>query len=309
MNPYFPWESGDSQNMKNRKAKNVCGVLRTVAAALLLHAATLAAEPVNTGINLPVSADDTASSPVLARPAPAPVGAPKPTPITYLPPVSLSETLSLISRAEHALPPPGTPALPADRADIASLKRMLTSCINYLTYRDDLHTSLSDYEWVEMNTAKVQHQPGKHDADVMTFTPPVQEISAISLGVERGDVSVFHVVVYDEKSNKRQLFEFKDDPKLLRHLLPRREVFHLWKRTTISRIDIEYARADLGSDIQPKVIVFGGITEKREYIKTALFELKRTLEKIDSAQWDDARESLLDAARNINDYTRKNRVD
>jgi hypothetical protein len=235
-------------------------------------------------------------------PAPPEVGLP--TPVPFLPPLSLRDCLVLTDRVIAYLPktndPEAQPTAPLD-----SLRRMIVSNYNYLTFRDDLHTSLANYVWVVLDDAKVENKPGAFDTDTFSFVPPVTRISALSFETEDADAFLHKIRVYDEDGKLRQSFVL-DPPKRLQQYLPRREVFHLWRRTTVSRIEVEYARAT--PDTSPKVIIRGGITEQKEFIKTAIYMLGESLEAIKRHEWEKARLDLQEAQKNINDYMRKNQI-
>ncbi len=269
-------------------------------------------------VNPPTNVSDlltTGSEPAARTPAPLPA---TPPPISYLPPISLRETLRLMDRVSSTLsrqapavavvttPGAAVPAPPAPEVPVESLQRMIRSCINYLRYRDDIHTSLSDYEWVELDDERVENSPDAPDQDAILFEPPVERISAISLQATGGDVRVHRIRVIDEKNSTRQLFDYDSKPLLVRHLLPRREVFHLWRRTTISRIELEYARVDSTGGVRPRIIIFGGTTSRREYIKTALFQLELASDRLNRKDWARALDAVAEAKEGLGDYMRKN---
>jgi hypothetical protein len=148
--------------------------------------------------------------------------------------------------------------------------------------------------------------PRRPDQDAILFEPPVERISAISLQATGGDVRVHRIRVIDEKNSTRQLFDYDSKPLLVRHLLPRREVFHLWRRTTISRIELEYARVDSTGGVRPRIIIFGGTTSRREYIKTALFQLELASDRLNRKDWARALDAVAEAKEGLGDYMRKN---
>lgn len=244
-------------------------------------------------------------SQVSATEAPTATVKPRALPMRFVPPFSLRECLKLIDRCIQHTPGEGETTPEQDAAvPVTAIDRMVVACANYLRNRDDLHSSLVDYRWIQLDEGKVQNAKGTVDKDTLDFSPPVEAISALSLAAQRGDAYIHQIRVYDEKGNLRDSwFDYRDRaPKLLRHSLPRRQVFHLWRRTTISRIEIEYSRANRGEEFRPKVVVYGGITDKPEYIKTAIYYLDYARRQLEQKDWENAREALIDAREEIVNY-------
>lgn len=249
-----------------------------------------------------VQVDEAASDDVVVETIPAPT----PAPISFRPPLSLNECLQLIDTMVNALPETNSDEGPLDSVPSASIIRMIDVLYSYLNFRDDLHTSLAHYEWMRLGETRVADPGEAADRDALHFDAPVRNISALSLAVDRGDVYLHGLWVYDESGHERQQFLF-DPPRRLRHSLPRMEVFHLWRRTEISRIEMKYSRAE-DMDRSPKVFVRGGVTNRREFIKTALYNLKKEAEPaIHQGRYADARIHLQSARGNITDYIRQNR--
>lgn len=233
----------------------------------------------------------------------------------YFPPLSLVECLDQLRAIQRLIPPETVPTAQAEEHSALIIRRV-QSIFNYLKFRDDLHTSLADYQWVPLGEEKVQNDPQMADADVFTYDPPVTRISALSLSVTGGDVYIHKLRVIDEKDRLRQEWDHTKRPVFLRSLLPRREVFHLWTRTTISRIEVSYSRAtNVPTDSFPRVTIFGGITEKTEHIKTAMRHLqevelavRQTVanhaaeQAVEPAEWQDARFHLRKADEEIREY-------
>lgn len=249
---------------------------------------------------------DPAEAVVEEAPEAAPEPEPEPEPLTFRPPLSLNECLQLIDQIMANIPEEnsGSGALP--HVPTPSILRMIDSCYGYLNIRDDLHTSLAHYQWMRIGETRVADPGEERDRDVLHFDTPVRNISALSLHVDRGDVLLHGMWVYDEEGMERQQFYF-NPPKRLRHSLPRMEVFHLWTRTQISRIEIEYTRAE-EMNRSPKVFISGGVTNRREYIKTALYNLKKEAEPaILQGRYAEARRHLDSARENIVEFSRLNR--
>ncbi len=244
--------------------------------------------------------------PTEAESSQQPAPTPKPTRVFFLPPLSLNECLSMIDRIEKALPKEANPDPESMQYSPETLRRMVRSCYNYLNYRDDLHSSLSDYRWIWLNSGTVESTGQSPDKDLFVFDPPIERISALSLETRRGDTYIHQIRVFDEKDKLRDSWVYSESPRLLRHSLPRRQVYHLWRRTTISLIEIEYSRAMVGEDYRPLVIIYGGITDDREYIKTAIYYLDLAARDVTAQKWPQAREDLLEAREKIEEYLEDN---
>lgn len=239
-----------------------------------------------------------------AAPGPSPTAGPRALPVRLRPPLSVKETLDQVTRVAAQVP--RTPSGQPEGVTVEEMAAVIRNCYAYLVYRDDLHTSLANYTWVVLDDSKVQNEPGRVDTDVSTFSPPERRISAIGLECLEGDVYVHRMRVYDENKLLRAEFDFTTNPRLLRHNLPRREVFHLWRRSTISRIEVTYSRASIGGDT-PRVRLYGGITDRVEHVKTAIYHLENAERYLRARKWADATESLKDADEAIRKYMEQNR--
>ncbi|CAN5381506.1 hypothetical protein BH09SUM1_BH09SUM1_03140 [soil metagenome] len=279
--------------------------LRTalLSVVLLLCSVSAVAQPVSPTAT--PSPSPTASEKV-TPPEAAPVAkAPRPLGQPITPPLSLDECMKLIARARELTP--ATDASQTSPENTATIGNMVRASYEYLRFRDDLHTSLARYVWLKLDSEYVQNGIGEVDKDVMAFDPPVERISALSIEAVNADTLLYSIRVYDEKKALRTTFDYTKDPKTLRHSLPRRDVFHLWRRTTISRIEIEYSRLPgVDKSVRPRVVVYGGITDPPEHIKTAIYYLEETPELLQEKKWEDVREYLGKANDRIKDHIRKN---
>ncbi len=214
-------------------------------------------------------------------------------------PLSLKETLSLVRESITWIP---AETEISDETTL-ELSRTIQSCTEYLKFRNDLHTSLADYEWYHLGDDKVQNNPGNYDEDTFYWDPPVKNLNAISLNSLYGDVYIDMVKVFDDQGSVK--FSFSDpNPKVLRNLLPRREVFHLWSSTDVQEIRIRYRKVKADPNLTPKVILRGGVAHRPEYIKTAIWNLTNSQGRIREKNWVEARVELQSAASNISDYLR-----
>lgn len=225
----------------------------------------------------------------------------KSAPLRRLPPLSLNDCIDIVNRALDGVQiPPDAPAEELARHS-NDLVQLIGTAYNYLNFRDDLHTSLANYQWVELGRVGIDNSDSKTDNDVVAFEVPMERISALSLEAVDGDCRIHYLAVYDEKGQLRDEYNFRKEPRLLRHSLPRREVFHLWRRTTISRIVVENSRIGPRKESKPKLRILGGITERRELIKTALYHLSRARDSARNHDWQTTREALLNAKEKILD--------
>ncbi|MBI1289796.1 hypothetical protein GC173_00940 [bacterium] len=267
-------------------------------ASVTLLASVPAEEPVPTATPAP-----TPSPTATVTPAPTTAA-----PVRFIPPLSIAECQDLMRRAEKLIPPDGAPS--PDPTWVAGLQSMVETCGNYLNFRSDLHTSLSQYRWIELGGGRVENNPGGVDKDAKTFDPPIEGISAISLEARSADVYLHRLVVFDEKNRKRQDFDFSTNPQLLRHALPRRDVYHLWRRSTVSRIEMEYSTVKEREPGEPRarVAVFAGITNRSrpEFVKTTIWHLHVAREEIGKRDWAKARMELIQANEVLDEYVRRN---
>ncbi|MCC6547897.1 hypothetical protein IT570_12095 [Candidatus Sumerlaeota bacterium] len=255
-------------------------------------------------INTPTSVSDLPTTQTTTVATPPPMVLAETRKIAFLPPISLDETVGLIDKVISELPRTNDAEARA-AVPVETLRRMLRSCVNYLHYRDDLQNSLADYEWIDLGSQKVENAPGRADHDTIVYDPPIQRISALSVIVESGDIRVHSLRVIDEKESTRQFFNLDEKPALLRHQLPRRQVFQLWRRSTISRIEISCSRVNEKDPAIPKLTIYGGVSDQREYLKTAQFQIELASDRIGNGVFDRARSSLVDSKETIDEYTRK----
>ncbi len=223
-------------------------------------------------------------------PEPTPTPTPTPTPVPYLPPLSLGECHELIERVLSYVPTVDDGSLPPD-IHLDSLVRMVTSSYNYLNFRDDLHTSLIHYNWTELGEVRVDRTEGI-DSGTLRFDPPSPRVSAISIDVRRGDIWLHRMRVYDEREELRHEFDYTVTPRLIRHSLPRRQVFHLWRRADVARIDTEFSRANPNLGTSPIVTLTAGTTNRPEHVKMALFHLNEARNELRELRWSRARSEL-----------------
>ncbi|MBI5155423.1 hypothetical protein HZA57_09315 [Candidatus Poribacteria bacterium] len=243
-------------------------------------------------------------TPVLS---PSPSAAPTAPPIKFSPPFSLSDCLRLVSLA--------TDAIPTDKAGQESVHRdslgqLITSVTDYLKDRDDLHSNLIGYQWTRIGRGKVREPliQGK----TFDWSPEEYpaEVSALSFEVTGGDAQLHAIRVFDPSSEEpiASFLSESEKPVLLRHSLPRREVFHLWRPATISKIEVAYSQVVPSAEVVPRVYVYAGRTDKPEYGKAAIFYLTRAQQRVELGRVAEGREDLVLARQEIIKYRRQLRL-
>jgi hypothetical protein len=182
------------------------------------------------------------------------------------------------------------------RFEPASLRRGIEAVANYLRARDDLHYNLVDYRWERVGTdsvtsALIQQLQFKWEDSAMPA-----RVDALSLEALRGDVYLHSMMIYDAEGNLAADYKF-DDTRLmrLRHSLPRREVFHLWSPTAISRVDLALSRYDPSESIYPQVNLHAGRTSKPEHGKATIYYLSRAEQKFTAGDLAGVRQELQHA--------------
>lgn len=217
---------------------------------------------------------------------------------TVRPPLSLEEALSQLRQAQLRL-------AAADGAVPEDIPQTIGSVINYLSFRDDLHTSLANYTWTALGNAKVENST--RDRDELSFDPPVKRVSALTFEAVGGDLRVQKLWVYDEFDRLRDEFDYEAEPRVVRSDLPRRQVFHLWRRTTIKRVEWEASRLAVNerSPVSPRLILLGGITDRPEHVKTALYQLMLAQTALQEANRKQATETLARAAQALADQLKR----
>lgn len=219
-------------------------------------------------------------------------------------PLSFEDALRLIESVLNDLPK----GEDGDAADPARLRDMAESAHLYLQYQHDLHSSLSDYTWIYLDDEPVENDPGLTDRDTVRLDPPVEMIGAIGLEARGGDVQVHRLTVFDEND------EFRDEwsrpiPWMLRSRLPRFQIFQIWRRTTVGRIEIEYSRAN--QEERPRVVFNGGrnVDGRPERIKTAMERLEMATRLLDRepVRWETVGSHLTLASEEIRQFMEEER--
>jgi hypothetical protein len=222
-------------------------------------------------------------------------------PISFRSPFSLNDCLNLLAAANTALPE-GEDAL--KQVDRDSYLRLLESVSNYLKERDDLHASLVAYKWEVVERARVR--TGLIDSIEFPFqgenvqpgvTVP-RNITAISFQVERGDALLHNMKVYD--TDGKLVAEFRNpEAVVLRHSLPKREFFFLWQPTDIGRITLAVSKATPEKEVNPRLSVLAGRTNKPEHGKSAIWLIDGAHADVRAGKVEEAREKIRRAQKEL----------
>ncbi|MEQ8818861.1 MAG: hypothetical protein RLY93_01355 [Sumerlaeia bacterium] len=191
-------------------------------------------------------------------------------------------------------------------------RALLTSVRSYLTHRDDIYSTLFHYNWERIGRERVAE--GVMDTDEFSFygEDVPAAVNALSIEIRNADAYLFAMQVWDADNPEQKILDLKfdDDPLLLRHSLPRREVFHLWRPARIGKIGLAYARTEQGSgpDREPKVVVYAGRTERPEHGKSAIFFIEQAENQLSQENEEAARRSIVLAQEAIAKFrqTRRN---
>ncbi len=215
--------------------------------------------------------------------------------IDYVPPLSLDDSARLLAAAVRHLQDAPDKVDP-EEVD-PSVVRLVESVRDYIVSRDELHTSPGDYEWILVDKGRVSR--GSSDRDSFDFPSPITRVSVLGFEAERGDVLIREVVVVDDRGREVTGFRAEPDtPWVVEARFPRRDLFHLWRRTTVSRIDIKYEAAPGDqSKSDPRLHILVGRSETREYGKSAVFSCSQARMALLAGDVARARAMLLDAHR------------
>lgn len=219
------------------------------------------------------------------------------------PPFSLSDCLVQLARTADAIPRDGEP----ERFQRESISRAIESIIAYLKTRDDLNSSLAHYRWRPIEQGIVARGP-LDSVDFIFRTPEEvpRQVTALSFEVQRGDALLHYLAIHDEEGELVADFpHLKTRPATLRHSLPRREVFHLWRPTDIGRIELSYSRVNPAEMADPLVVVHAGTTNRPEHGKAAVFFLTRAEQRLQQGHFDEARQDIAEAREAITHWSRQ----
>lgn len=218
--------------------------------------------------------------------------------LSSTPPLSLNDCLRQAREIDAALGRLDAEQL--DEPTRTTLVARIRSVASYMKFRDDLHATLANYEWLRLGSERVTGTDG--DTDVIRPQSPIARVSALSFEAENGDVRLLEVRVFDEKGLRVAGFDRATEKGdwVLTAGLPRREVFHLWRRTTVSRVEVRYAKATTDTaQRNTRVVVYMGRTDRPETAKTAIYHLESTADHLSQRRLAEARSSISEAQRAI----------
>jgi hypothetical protein len=185
-------------------------------------------------------AEEQDAQPALTEVEPDPLPLPDP-PFRYESPFSLQDCITILRSVIAGMPVDNGAVMP--QFDRSSLRRAIDVVTNYLKARDDIHYNLVDYRWERVGIDSVTSaliQPLQFTWAKGTMP---ERVDAFSLEAMRGDVYLHSMMVYDETGERVADYKFDGQQVMrLRHSLPRREVFHLWRPTTVSRVELAVSR-------------------------------------------------------------------
>lgn len=226
----------------------------------------------------------------------------------YVSPFSTSDCLTILEEVLAALPQNESEA---QKYSTRSLLKGVETTNNYLKQRDELHSTLVGYRWQEVGSMvvnKATYELRRAEWDALTQP---QAITALSFEARDGDVMITSLSVFNDANERVANFNFSEtSPVILRHSLPRREVFHLWRKTRLARVEITAALAPGRAGVDQgigRVVIHGGSTNRPEYAKSAIYFLTLTEEDLRSSDPHSGRKDLARAIDELREYKRESR--
>lgn len=182
-----------------------------------------------------------------------------------LPPLSLEDCRVALQRARQKAELSAEPS-----TELApDLLPLTEQVLAYVRMLDERHSNLRRYRWQPAGTAKVATDGP--DRDDFTFSRPIKDVSALAFHSRDGDVSLEGVAVIGVDGHRA---EFGLDPPLvIMSGIPRREVFHLYSRTEVRKVEVRYKA--LQQDRAPRVSLYLGISDHPDYLKSCIYYLER----------------------------------
>jgi hypothetical protein len=291
------------------KARN--GQATVALAAALLAAlpfgfaqAPAPADAVASGASVALEPAGAGAEPETSVAAAAPTSVPiAPKRVEYALPFSLSDCYSMLSTARKALQ-----AQAAGQAeyDMDSIVDLLETVTNYLRDRDAMHTNLIDYEWQILTTRAVNSATPQTETIMLDPREDGKDIVALSFEVDGADATIHTLEVY---SHENELVGPFRNEVTLRHSLPRRYVFHLYRPTRVARIVLTTSQARPGSESVPRVVINAGRTDQPEPGKGAIHFIWRAQLALRGEDYDKAQRRLELAQDEILEYRRMLRSD
>ncbi len=252
----------------------------------------------------PMTADASTPAAIEETLPTTPTPNPTPAPIAYKAPFSLSDCMDLLDLAIDELPVTAEEQKPYNQE---SMLHMLEAISDYLKGRDDLHSTLIGYKWDRI--ARVPITTGLIDdkSFIWSGRDIPKNVTALSFEVERGDVYLHNLEVYDENDELVAPFA-KDQQVILRHSIPRRYVFHLYLPTNIKSIKMACSQVNPADNRTPQLSIHAGRTRQAEHGKAAIHYIWKAELDIAAQNPSQARMKLMLSQDEIREYRRALRL-
>lgn len=208
----------------------------------------------------------------------------------YHPPLSVLEAIKLTNRLRQMLAPEDPHFVDLRREKAIEVLDLIS---DYIKMIDDRHSLLPYYTWYEIGEKRVSL--GGVDEDSYDVNPAMKNVSAVSFVALRGDVFIHYIKVIDEEGNETR---FKVNRWIRLHW-PRKDVCFLYFPTDLTKIVIAYsARED--STVNPKLVVYAGVTTVPEHGKASLYYLTRARQILsNNGEFSSARDDLHKAIESL----------
>lgn len=273
-----------------RRARTVfISLAAAIAAGLPLGRAQVVAPTPGLGSSVPIPESNSVAI-ALPKATPAPV--------EYALPFSLSDCFTLLSTARNAL---RAQASGAAEYDMDSVVDLLETTTNYLRDRDSMHSSLADYNWTILASRAADSDVPKTETILLSPEADGLNIAALSFEVADADATIHTLEVYSDENELVGPFR---QVVTLRHSLPRRYVFHLYRPTRVGRIALSTSKSRPGDPNVPRIVILAGRTDKPEPGKAAIHFIWRAQLALRAGEYDKADKRLERAQSEIMEYRR-----
>lgn len=218
--------------------------------------------------------------------------------VEYSLPFSLSDCYTMLSTARKAL---HEHASGEQQYDLESIVGLLETVTNYLRDRDSMHANLIDYEWSILASRAVDSALPRTETLRLDPRNDGEDIVALSFEVDAADATIHVLEVYNDENELVGPFRREVT---LRHSLPRRYVFHLYRPTDVQRILLTTSQARPGSGATPRIVIHAGRTDQPEHAKGAIHFIWRSQLAMRAGEFDKAQQRLQWAQDEIVEYRR-----
>lgn len=215
--------------------------------------------------------------------------------LTFNTPYSIRDCIDIVDRATEML---RTTQGSLGGVEVASIYNALDAVVDYLEERDDLQSTLSDYSWEEIGRDQVRIN-SEEKSFIWRENEIPKDVTAISFEVERADVVLKSVKVFDDQN---QLVGPYSKEVTLRHSLPRRYVYHLYQPTNIQTLRFEATQVNPEANRTPQIILRAGRAEKIEHGKLGIYYILLAENQLREANKPVALETLAKAREEIRLY-------